>query len=126
MFDKSTNAIAVKINHTYRADMTDSELYDTARTAWEIDKEKRSILKYALAVYNGEIIDVFEVAAWLDAGTTLNTVNTEDKIVNAEKRSEFVGKFAEDEIRNKYKGKALTEFINTTYGEFVYMNVSKD
>ena len=46
MFNEKTNAIAVKINNTYKPDMTDFQLYDTCRTAWDIDKEKRSILKY--------------------------------------------------------------------------------
>ena len=108
MFNEKTNAIAVKINNTYKPDMTDFQLYDTCRTAWDIDKEKRSILKY------------------VDAGTTLNTINTEDKIVSAETRSEFVGKFAEDEIRDKYKGTQLTDYAEKSYGNFVYMNVNKN
>ena len=126
MFNEKTNAIAVKINNTYKPDMTDFQLYDTCRTAWDIDKEKRSILKYVVAGCNRDIIDVFKVSARVDAGTTLNTINTEDKIVSAETRSEFVGKFAEDEIRDKYKGTQLTDYAEKSYGNFVYMNVNKN
>lgn len=48
MFNEKTNAIAVKINNTYKPDMTDFQLYDTCRTAWDIDKEKEVFLNMLL------------------------------------------------------------------------------
>lgn len=123
MFNENTNAIAVKINNTYYENMSDSDLYDITRTAWKIDKEKRSMLKYVLAVYKGTIIDVFKVSAWVDAGTTINNVISESEIDNPNERSEFVGKLANDEIRAKYKDKPLKDYAETTQKEFVYMTV---
>lgn len=124
MFNETTNAIAVKINNTYKEGMPDNALYDVTRTAWKIDKEKRSIIKYVVAVNNGIIKDVFKVAAWVNAGTTINNVISKDEIETPEARSEFVGNFADDEIRANYKGQPLTKYAEESYREFVYMTVN--
>lgn len=103
-------AIAVKINQTYRDGMSAGELYDCTRGIWKMSKEKRGNVEFAFALYHGIVKEVYEIEDWFDELTT------EYKFRKPEptgKRSEFVGKVADEEIRKKYIGKFLPTGKNT-------------
>jgi hypothetical protein len=79
--------------------MSASDLYDTTRAAWRIGS-KRDSLRYAFAVVNGIVKEVYEIEGWHPAGTTLDRTKAPDY----HGRWEFVGRPASEKIRQKYIG----------------------
>jgi hypothetical protein len=109
--------LAVKINQTYRDGMTDNQLYEITRGIWKLDKTKLDKIQYVFGVYHGIVKEVYEVAQWQDAGSTPYEFR-EHKPETLLRRSEFVGKLAPDDIRDKYLGKR----IDLTYQAVNYYN----
>lgn len=109
--------LVVKINQTYREGMSNEELYEIVRGIWKVDKSKLDKIRYVFGVYHGIVKEVYEVAHWHDAGSTLYNFRKHEpeKLL---RRSEFVGKRARDDIRNKYLGKK----IDLTYQTVNYYN----
>ncbi|SCM52194.1 hypothetical protein BN1044_01665, partial [Hafnia alvei] len=67
---------------------------------------KDESLKYAYATYGGLIMEVYEIQCWLKAGSL--QYFTRDLTINSDtNRSEFVGRIAAKEIRDKYVGKLI-------------------
>lgn len=102
--------LAVKINRTYREGMSAGELYDCTRGIWKVNKAKLKNVHFAFALYHGVVKEVYEIENWFDELTT------EYKYRKPEptgQRSEFVGKVADDTIREKYIGKFLPTGSNT-------------
>lgn len=118
-FVENSNAIAVKINLSYKEGMGTFQIYECARSAWRIDKNKVDQIKYVVVVFKGEIKEVFKVAGWFDAGSTLSSVER----LSIENKVEFVGCLAEDKIREKYNGRRLEDFIGDKFETFRYMTV---
>jgi hypothetical protein len=65
-------AILIRINRLYRPTMTPAELYDATRRSWAVGS-KREQVRYALAVFEGIIREVYEITAWMPSGTTLSS-----------------------------------------------------
>ncbi len=57
-------AILIRINELYRPNMTPSELYDATRASWKLGP-KRERARYAFAVFEGIVREVYEVKSWL-------------------------------------------------------------
>ncbi len=89
----------------YQSDMSDFELYECTRGYWKVNVERADNCKYAAAVYEGIILEVYEIAKWLPAGSTLMESRETRRIPG---RFEFVGKIAPERIRNKYVYKSVT------------------
>jgi hypothetical protein len=51
--------------------MTSIELYDATRGVWKVGP-RRDKARFALSVYGGVVRAVYEVAAWLPAGSTMS------------------------------------------------------
>ncbi len=102
------SSIFIRINQKFRYSMTEIELYDFTRGQWKISTERANKAKYAFAIYEGIIQEVYTVLFWLEAGKTLNTRNDTDA---AKDRFEFIGNIAEPEIRNKYKYKSVEHYF---------------
>ncbi|MEK5037066.1 LEM-3-like GIY-YIG domain-containing protein [Sporosarcina sp. FSL K6-3457] len=113
-------AILIRINRLFRYDMTDIELYDATRGVWKIG-ENREKAKYALAVFDGIVHEVYEVIAWFQAGSTFNTRGSLDE---DKKRWEFVGKKAEESIRSKYIRKSVEHYHSrSAQNPIKYVNI---
>ena len=88
--------------------MSPVELYDATRGMWVLGP-KRDQVKYAFAVYEGVIKEVYEVKAWFPAGSTFMT---RDSAHDPKKtRWEFVGTIAEPAIRDKYIHKTVRDYF---------------
>jgi hypothetical protein len=94
----------IRINKLYRYEMKDAELYDSTRSAWRVGP-KRDLVKYALAVFEGVVKEVYEIKGpWLRAGSTFNTrrdtlgLSARDR----RRRWEFVGRVAAADIHRRY------------------------
>jgi len=56
-------SLLIVINRKYQRAMNAKELYDTTRRSWVVGKRK-NIAKYAFAVYNGVVRQVYEIHGW--------------------------------------------------------------
>jgi hypothetical protein len=116
-------AILIRITKQYRYGMTDQELYDATRTAWRVDKKKRSHIEYAFAVYEGVIREVYRVTGWHDGGSTFNTL-TGGHRRHRPGRAEFVGTLAPPDIRNRYIDRFVGDlFLPGARYPFRYINM---
>lgn len=105
--DIAEDVLIIKVNKSYHHDMTTAEIYEITRSWWRLDANKLENIKYVLSVYYGLVLEVFEVAGWFPAGTTINSkIFPDDKMKG---KREFVGKVAPDKIRSKYIGKTIIE-----------------
>lgn len=95
-------AILITINKLYRSDMTTAELYETTRGIWRVGEKNRNKVEYALALYQGVVLEVYRIEKWYPAGTlpyhTRDTSHFKDS-----GRWEFSGSIATD-IRDEYVG----------------------
>ena len=106
--DITENIILIRINNTYRYNMSELELYEATRGYWVLNPEKASKAKYAMPVYDGVILEVYKIATWLPSGSTFMDTRKCEKIAG---RYEFVGKLASKKIREKYINKSVTNLF---------------
>jgi len=86
--------IIININRLYTRGISAQKLYDSTRASWTVGI-KRERVKYAIASYRGLVREVYEIEKWQPNGD----------------RWEFVGKVAEDRIRDKYLNQSLENYI---------------
>lgn len=114
--------IVIRINRLYRPGMTPMELYDATRGVWVLSK-RREKAKYAYAVFAGVIREVYEIAQWLPAGSTMNTRPRGDLL--ARDRWEFVGRIAPEGIRKRYVDRYVGHtFRQGSQNPISYVNLS--
>lgn len=103
--DINENVIMIRINQHYHYGMDGVELYDVTRGTWRVNFEQVNKVKYAFSVYDGMVLEVYQIAAWLPAFSTLSGINVSKEIrEECVGRYEFVGRIADSQIRNKYVG----------------------
>jgi uncharacterized protein len=102
--------ILININRTFRFGMQPIELYDATRSAWVVG-DRKDQAKYALAVYQSVVQEVYEIAAWLRKGSTLKAKEPEQAHGPGEDRWEFVGRIAEPKIRDRYRYRDVSEYV---------------
>jgi len=103
------NVIAITINKLFYSNITEEELYEATRGIWKLG-ERKTKAKFAFAVFQGVVREVFEINQWYKSGTL--KYNTRDSSEFSEmKRWEFDGKVASDNIRNKYIKKSIKSYI---------------
>ena len=103
--DIGENIIAIKINRSYRENMTADELYEVTRGWWKLDIKRARLAEYVFSVYQGIVKEVYKLDGWLPAGS-IPRVTLPDKVAPPD-RFEFVGRIAEQDIRGKYIDKSL-------------------
>ena len=101
------NVCIIKINKTYKQGMSEFELYEATRGTWKRKIESVSRASYCLSVANGIVVEVYEIEQWYPAGT----VPMQTRIVDLEKRIEFVGHPAMEKVRNRYIGKSVSHLF---------------
>lgn len=86
--------IIININRLYTRGISAQKLYDSTRASWIVGT-KRERVKYAIASYRGLVREIYEIEKWQSNGD----------------RWEFIGKVAEDKIRDKYLNQSLENYI---------------
>ena len=110
--DVEDDVILIRINKLYRNDMTPYELYDTTRGYWRVNLEQARRAKYALAVYYGMVLEVYQITEWFPAfSTMLNQDMDETTREKVKDRYEFIGTVAQENIRRKYKDKSVSNIF---------------
>jgi hypothetical protein len=95
-------AILLTINKLYRSDMSKEELYETTRGFWVAGETRRNKVEYALALYQGIVLEVYRIKQWHPAGTLKYKYRDSSDPKNID-RWEFSGSIARD-IRDEYIG----------------------
>lgn len=95
-------AILITINKLYRSDMTKEELYETTRGIWVVGETNRNKVEYALALFQGIVLEVYRIKQWFPAGT-LKYKTRDTSHFKESGRWEFSGSIAKD-IRDEYIG----------------------
>lgn len=104
-------ALLININRSFRFGMAQIELYDATRSAWVIG-DRKGAAKFALAVYQGVVQEVYEIKGWYPNNSTFNTRKPDDAEIS-EERWEFVGRIAESAVRSKYLYKDVSDYVGT-------------
>jgi hypothetical protein len=102
-------AVAININQSYRPELSADELYDHTRGVWRLHRDRAEKAKYAFAVYDGEILEAYEIFKWVRADTTDYITGRQFTDDHRKFRFEFVGKVANEDIRERFVGKLLPE-----------------
>lgn len=92
--------ILITINKLYRSDMSPEELYEVTRGIWRVGETSRNKVEFAMAVYQGIVLEVYRVEQWHPAGT-LRSKTSDISEFKATSRWEFSGSVAKD-IRDQY------------------------
>ena len=107
--------VAININQQYPHAKSAEDLYNSTRGIWRINRERAARAKYAFAVYQGEIKEVYEIERWIPASAQTreywdgreSSQGKEYPPEVHEGRSEFIGRLAPEHIRQKYKGRRM-------------------
>lgn len=91
-------SILIRINELYRPQMSATELYDATRGYWVIGP-KRKRAKYAFAIFQGVVCEIYEIAGWFRAGQTFSSREDRLGVIG---RWEFVGRVAPERLRRRY------------------------
>jgi uncharacterized protein len=98
--------VLIRINRLFRYGLTPIELYDITRGLWKVGPQRDSA-QFALPVFDGVVQEVYRIASWFPAGSTLST---RDHEIN-EERYEFVGSIAEGSVRDRYLQKSVRSYF---------------
>ena len=115
--------IAFKLNATFRYGLDRVKLYDYTRHSWKLS-ERKNQAKYAFAVYQNIVQEVYTIECWLPQNSTINT-KSDDEIINREintERWEFVGNVAPKETRDLYLYKNIGEYVKSNQNPVTYIN----
>jgi uncharacterized protein len=106
--------VAININRQYPRAKNADDLYQATRSMWRLNRERAGRARYAFAVYQGEIKEVYEIERWMPATKATRQYWREkehsqgdDFKETHEGRSEFIGDVAPEAIRKKYGGKRM-------------------
>lgn len=106
--------IAININRQYPHAKTADELFKCTSGIWRLNRDRANRARYAFAVYQGVIKEVYEIERWVPVSpATLNywrereRAQGNDFSETHEGRSEFIGTLAPEAIRNKYRGRSM-------------------
>ncbi|MCA1613288.1 MAG: hypothetical protein LC800_03840 [Acidobacteria bacterium] len=106
--------VAIIINRQYKRVKNEDDLYQATRSMWRVNIGRANKARYAFAVYQGEIKEVYEVDVWEPASEATRQywrkrehLQGDDFQDTHDGRSEFIGRVAPEEIRKKYVGKRI-------------------
>lgn len=107
--------VAININQQFKHVESAEDLYNATRSMWRINRARAEKAKYAFAVYQGEIKEVYEIDKWIPASKETRAYWKEREAAQGryfppevhDGRSEFLGKLAPDSIREKYVGQRM-------------------
>ncbi|MCR4030431.1 MULTISPECIES: hypothetical protein [Flavobacterium] len=108
--------ILIRINKTYSPTMSKQSLYDYSRGRWKLKIDRAKKAKIALSIFDGIVVEVFEIKSWHNAGKTESSRKPNDRPdLNSTKslvgRIEFQGEIAAESIRKKYLNKSVKQYF---------------
>jgi uncharacterized protein len=109
------SVVAININQQYPHVKSAEDLYNATRGMWRVNRQRAERAKYAFAVYQGVIKEVYEIDKWIPVSKATREYWKERENDQGryfppevhEGRSEFIGKLAPEAIRKKYVGRQM-------------------
>lgn len=98
--------ILIRINKTFRHNMSVEELYDATRGTWDLGV-RREKAEYAIPVFNGVTKELFKIVDWHPGGSTKYTTRTMER----DSRVEFTGDVDNTVLREKYIDRDVTKYF---------------
>jgi hypothetical protein len=115
--------VLIRINELYRNGMSAQELYDATRGVWILSLERARGAKYAFAVFEGIVKEVYEPELWQDAQVDSYETRKDLTPEDGKGRIEFIGKLAPEAIRSKYIDKSVANsFVFGSQNPCKYIN----
>ncbi len=112
-------ALLIRINQYYYPDIPALELYEATRGIWKAGP-RREGARYAFAVYDGVVREVYEIRKWHPAGSTRYQTR---KDVRSPGRWEFTGTVAPERIRQRYLNRDVRTYFSTqSQNPITYVN----
>ena len=107
--------IAISVDEQFPHCTTADDLYTCTRGLWRLDHERASRAKYAFAIYEGKIKEVYEIERWLPATKVFSDfwvarLERQGRTIHADEHLgsyEFIGHVAPEDIRKKYLGRKI-------------------
>jgi hypothetical protein len=101
--DFQDDCILIRPNRRYYSGMPAQALYDSTRGIWRVSTESVAKVGLALAVHEGIVREVYRIAGWFTAGSTLYAARDMHGHVDPDSpRMEFVGRVADEPARQRY------------------------
>lgn len=107
---ESDAVLLIRINRLYRHTMSPVELYDATRGTWKLGS-RRENARFALAVFEGVVREVYQIDTWHPAGITLPYGLRAQEHVPTEDRCEFRGSLAPDDVRQRYVDRSVAHYF---------------
>ncbi len=102
--------LLININNLYDRKMTQEEIYEATRKSWRVDIKRIEKIKICCSVFKGIIREVFVIDYW-------------EPSKKVEGRHEFIGKIAQENIRDKYINKSVSKYwIQGSQNPIKYVN----
>lgn len=100
-------ALLIRINRLYRHNMSPQELYEATRGVWKVGARSEKA-RYAFAVFDGLVREVYEIDSWHSAATTPYATRDASQLKTAGRR-EFLGRVADATVRDVYVGRSVAD-----------------
>lgn len=114
-------AILLDIAERYHQGMSALELYEATRGAWRTGTKKEHA-RFAFAISDNLIREVYEVHSWHRAGSTPYRLKPFATFA-IDGRWEFLGVLANAQMRQKYVGKSIAHYmVKRLSNDVVYLN----
>lgn len=101
--------LLIRINRLYRHQMSPLELYEATRGVWKIGA-RRHRARYACAVFESVVREIYEIQQWEPAGSTPYATRPLEDVAVGD-RWEFVGQPAPAEIRDRYLHRSVAAHL---------------
>jgi hypothetical protein len=101
--------LLIRINRLYRHGMSADELYEATRGVWKLGPRRKGA-KYALAVFEGVVRQVYEIHQWHPAGTLPYSTRAHE-VLTRDGRWEFEGAVASEEVRSIYLDRPVAAYL---------------
>ncbi|MEQ1802600.1 MAG: hypothetical protein ABL989_11810 [Gammaproteobacteria bacterium] len=100
--------LLIRVNQLYRHGMSAQALYDITRGIWLLNPDRAAGARYALAVFEGVVREVYEIRNWYPAGSTKYKTRKGMRISG---RWEFMGKVASESVRQHYVDRSVKGYF---------------
>lgn len=106
-------AVILPVAQLYEPEMSSEEAYEVTRGYWRISPARHRCLQYAVAAYEGRVLEVYRIEGW------------ERAPAEHPNKWAFTGRVAEHAIRSEYVGGSLANYRDRlAYGGRVYTSCS--
>lgn len=104
--DVKHDLVIIKINKSYHKGMSARELYEFTRGYWKNTIEYVELAKYALAVVDGTVIEVYRIDRWVHASKADNKLREYIPEKHSD-RIAFYGEVAPNDVHSYYIGRSV-------------------